>query len=173
MLLLRNHFCNFGTPEQCNEVRNTSFVSFHMPKVSEMLQNTPKHNFGFNGVEWMHLVRNHFHNFGTPKQCIQARTTVLHLFTCRMFPKCSKHSQTSFWVQWSRTDAFGAKPFSQLRYPEIVHLSPKLKFCIFLHAEGFQNAPIHSQTSFWVQWSRMNAFIVKPFSQLRYPGIVQ
>ena len=27
----------------------------------------PKHHFGSNAVEWMHLVRNHFRNFGTPK----------------------------------------------------------------------------------------------------------
>jgi hypothetical protein len=36
--------------------RNTSFVSFYVPKVSEMLRNTPKHHFWSNIVEWM--VRN-------------------------------------------------------------------------------------------------------------------
>jgi hypothetical protein len=34
---------------------------FYVPNVSEILQNTPKHHFGPNGVEWM------LHNFGTPK----------------------------------------------------------------------------------------------------------
>jgi hypothetical protein len=29
------------------------FSIFYMPKVSEMLRNTPKHHFGSNGVEWM------------------------------------------------------------------------------------------------------------------------
>jgi hypothetical protein len=73
-----------------------------------MLQNTSKHHFGSNGVEWM-----------------------LHL-----------------------------------RYPEIVHLSPKHKFCIFLRAECKRNALKDTQTSFWVQWSRMDV------SQLRYLEVV-
>jgi hypothetical protein len=47
---------NFGAPKKCIQARNTSFVSFYVPKVSEMLQNTPKHHFGSNVVEWM--VRN-------------------------------------------------------------------------------------------------------------------
>jgi hypothetical protein len=42
----------------------------------------------------------------------------------------------------------------------------KYKFCIFLRAEGQRNAPKHFQTSFWVQWSGMDA------SQLRYLEIV-
>jgi hypothetical protein len=56
-------------------------------------------------------------------------------------------------------DAFGVKPFLQLRYT-------KHKFCILLRAEGSLNAPKHNQTSFGVKWSRMDAFGVKPFSQL-------
>jgi hypothetical protein len=87
-------------------------------KVTEMLRNTPKHQFGSNGVEWMH------HNFGTPKQCIQSQTQVLHLFTCQRLVKCPE-TLPSLWVQWSRTDA------SQLRYLETVHSVPKHKFCIF------------------------------------------
>jgi hypothetical protein len=55
---------------------------------------------------------------------------------------------------------------SHLRYPEIVHSGTKHKFCIFLRAEGKRNALKHTQTSFRVQWSRMDA------SQLRYPEIV-
>jgi hypothetical protein len=49
-----------------------------------------------------------------------------------------------------------------------VHLGPKHKFCIFLHAEGFLNGPKHDQISFSVQWSRMEAFGAKLFPQLRY-----
>jgi hypothetical protein len=60
---------NFGTPKQCIQSRNTSFASFYLSKVSEMLRNTPKHHFGTNGVDWM------LHNFGTPKHRIQARNT--------------------------------------------------------------------------------------------------
>jgi hypothetical protein len=29
------------------------FSSFYVPKVSEVLRNTPKHHFGSDGVEWM------------------------------------------------------------------------------------------------------------------------
>jgi hypothetical protein len=55
---------------------------------------------------------------------------------------------------------------SILRYPETVYSGPKHKFCFFLPVEGLRNAPKHSQTSFWVKWSRMDA------SQLRYPETV-
>jgi hypothetical protein len=43
-----------------------NFSIFYVPKVSEMLCNTPKHHFGSDGVEWM------LRNFGPPKECIQA-----------------------------------------------------------------------------------------------------
>jgi hypothetical protein len=46
---------------------------------------------------------------------------------------------------------------SQLRYPETVYSGPNHKSCIFLPVEGLRNAPKHSQTSFWVKWSRMDA----------------
>jgi hypothetical protein len=42
------------------------FSSFYIPKVSEVLRDTPKHHFGSDGVEWM------LRNFGAPKECIQA-----------------------------------------------------------------------------------------------------
>jgi hypothetical protein len=66
------------------------------------------------------------------------------------FLNAQKDNQTSFVGKWSRMDAFGAKQFLQLRYTKIVHLGPKHEFCIFLHAEGFRNAPKHNQTSFGV-----------------------
>jgi hypothetical protein len=66
-------------------------------------------------------------------------------------------------------DAFVAKPFLQLRYTKIVHLGPKHNFCIFLHAEGFLNAQKQNQTSFGVQWSRMDAFSVNHFRNFGTP----
>jgi hypothetical protein len=130
------------------------FCFFYVSKVSKMLRNTRKHHFGSNGVEGM------LHNFGTPKYCFRAQKTSFSTFTCRGLRNALKHFQTSFWVQWTRMDA------SQLWYPEIVHLGPKHKFCIFLRVEGYWNYPKHSQTSFWVQWTIMDA------SQLWYPKIV-
>jgi hypothetical protein len=79
-------------------------------------------------------------------------------FHAKGFQNAHKDNQISFWVKWSRMDAFGAKPFLQLRYTKIVHLGLNHKFCMFLRAEGFLNAPKHNQTSFGVQWSRMDAF---------------
>jgi hypothetical protein len=111
---------NFGIPKHCIQSRNTSFASFNLSKICEMLCNTPKHHFGSNGVEWM------LHNFGIPKQFIQTRKTSFSFFLPFEGKRNAlKHSQTSFWVQWSRTDA------SQLRYPKRVHSVPKHKFCIF------------------------------------------
>jgi hypothetical protein len=61
---------NFGASKKCIQARNTSFASFYVPKVSEMLRNTTKHHFGSNVVEWM------LRNFATLKYCIQAQTPV-------------------------------------------------------------------------------------------------
>jgi hypothetical protein len=124
-------------PETVHKSPHLSFPSFYLSKVSEMLWNTPKNQFGSNGVEWM------LHNFGTPKQCIQARNTSFAFFLpVEGLRNAPKHSQTSFWVKWSRMDA------SQLWHPETVYSSPKHKFCIFVPVEGYRNAPKHSQTSF-------------------------
>jgi hypothetical protein len=60
-------------PKHCIQSRNTSFASFYLSKVSEMLWNIPKHYFGSNGVEWV------VHDLGTSKHCIKARTQVLHV----------------------------------------------------------------------------------------------
>jgi hypothetical protein len=59
------------------------FSSFYIPKVSEVLRNTPKHHFGSDGVEWM------LRNFGASKLCIQTCNTILASFTCRRLAKCS------------------------------------------------------------------------------------
>jgi hypothetical protein len=60
--------------EIVHSCRNTTIASFYVPKVSEMLRNTPKHQFGSNVVEWMLL------DFGAPKKCIQARNTIFASF---------------------------------------------------------------------------------------------
>jgi hypothetical protein len=117
-----------------------------------MLWNTPKHQFGSNGVEWI------LHNFGIPKQFIQTRNTSFAYFNLskvyEMLRNTPKHH-------------FGSKgDLSQLWYPEIVHLGSERKFCILLPGEGLRNALKHSQKWIWVQWSRMDA------SQLRYPETV-
>jgi Icc-related predicted phosphoesterase len=48
-------------PEIVHSGANTSFASFYMPKVNEMLRNTPNHHVGSNGVEWI------LRKFGTAK----------------------------------------------------------------------------------------------------------
>jgi hypothetical protein len=131
-------FHNFGTLKQCIPARNTSFASFYLLKVSEMLRNTPKHHFRSNGVEWI------LHNFGTPKQCIQSQNTSVASF----YP--SKVSE----IRWNTPKHhFGSNgDVSQLWYPETVYSDPKHKFCICIPVEGLRNAPKHSQTSFSIQW---------------------
>jgi hypothetical protein len=48
-------------PEVVHSGANTSFASFYMSKVREMIWNTLKRHFGSNGVEWF------LRKFGTPK----------------------------------------------------------------------------------------------------------
>jgi hypothetical protein len=119
-----------------------------------MLRNSSKHHFGYNGLEWM------LHNFGTPKYCFWARNTSFSSFTYRGFAKCSEtlpniilgpmDSNGCFITLVRRNIAFGPET-------RVFHLLP---------AEGLRNAPKHFLTSFWVQWTRMDA------SQLWYPEIV-
>jgi hypothetical protein len=98
---------NFGTPKRCIQARNTSFTSFFQSKVSEMLQNTPKHHFGSNGVEWM------LHNFGTPKQSIQSRNASFASFYL---------SKVSEILRNTTKHHFGSNgDVSRVSYPEIVH----------------------------------------------------
>jgi hypothetical protein len=100
---------NSGTPKWRIQDRNTSLASFYVPKVGEMLWNTPKHHFGSNGVECM------LYNLVPWSSVFRPETQVLHLLRAEGSRNALKHSQTSFWVQWSRMDAL------QLRYLEIVH----------------------------------------------------
>jgi hypothetical protein len=127
-------------------------------------------------VQWSRMValvtKPYLQLWYPPNSAFRAETQVLHLFTFQSIMKCSKHSQSLFSVQWSRMDASVTKPYSQLRYPNIVQSGPKHEFRIFVHSEGIRNAEKHSQSSFWVHWSRIDALVTKPYSQLRYPQIV-
>jgi CxxC motif-containing protein len=83
----------FRYPEKkCIQFPNTCFASFYLLKV-----NTPKHNFGSNGVEWM------VHNFGSPKQCIMAQTQVLQVLRAEdneILLNTLKHHFRSNGVEW-------------------------------------------------------------------------
>jgi hypothetical protein len=47
MLWLRNHICNFGTPNSAfRPETQVSIASFYFPKVYEMLQITPNNHLG-------------------------------------------------------------------------------------------------------------------------------
>jgi hypothetical protein len=74
------------------------FYIFYLLKVTEMLRNTPKHQFGSNGIEWM------LHYFGTPKQCIQSPNTSFASFylsnVSEMLRNTPKHHYGSNGVEW-------------------------------------------------------------------------
>jgi hypothetical protein len=130
------------------------FCIFYVPKVSEMLWNNPKNHFGSNGVECM------LYNFGTRNSAFRLETQILHLLRAEGYRNALKHSQTTFWVQWSRMDAL------QLRYPQNSAFRPETQVFHLLRTDVLRNVLKQSQTSFWVQWSWMDAL------QLRYPEIV-
>jgi hypothetical protein len=70
------------------------------------------------------------HNFGTPQQCIMARTQVLHVLRAEdneMLLNTLKHHFGSNGVEWMLL-IFGT--------PEIVYSGSKHKFCLFLPVEG-------------------------------------
>jgi phage pi2 protein 07 len=133
--------------------------------------NAPKHNQTSFWVQWSRMDRFGVKTFSQLRYSKLGHSCPRHKFCILLhaedFLNGPKDNQTSFWGQWSPMDAFSAKPFPQLRYSKIVHFGPKHKICIFLHAEGCLNAPKDNQTSFRVQWSRMNAFGAKPFPELR------
>ena len=111
-----------------------------------MLQDTPNIILGLmvsNGCIWCET------NFATsvPRNSRSGpKTQVLHLLNSEGFRIAPKHSQASFSVPWSRIDAFGAKPFSQLQYPEIVCSGRNTSIASFYipkHSEMLQNTPKH------------------------------
>jgi hypothetical protein len=81
---------------------------------------------------------------------------IVHLGPSFYVPKVSE-------IIWNtRKHHFGSNGLEWMLHnfgtPKIVHIGPKLKFCMFICAEGQRNHLKHSQTSFWVQWTRMNAY---------------
>jgi hypothetical protein len=89
-------FYNIGTPNTAFRLGRKIYI-FYLLKVREMLRNTPKHHFGSNGVEWM------LHNFGIPKQFIQAWNTSFASFylskVSEMLRNTSKHHYGSNGVE--------------------------------------------------------------------------
>jgi hypothetical protein len=63
---------------------------FTISKVSEILQNTHKHHYWYERLEWMHLVGNDFATSVPQNSAFLPETQVLLHFTFRRFPKCSK-----------------------------------------------------------------------------------
>jgi hypothetical protein len=122
------------------------FCIFYILKVSEMIRNTPKHNFGSNGVEWCFTTLVPRHSAFRPE-------TSFHLFTCKRLAKCSIILPNIICVQWSSMDA------SQLWYPEIVHSGPKHKFSSFymsMDSEVLRNTPKYYFGSDGVEWMLPN-----------------
>ena len=64
-------FRMFDTSKFYIQPQNTSFSWFVLPKVCEMIRNTPKHRFGSNRLDWMRLWQNFFRKFDTSKFYIQ------------------------------------------------------------------------------------------------------
>jgi hypothetical protein len=92
-------FSQLQYPKIVHSVLKHMFCIFSHVEGYEILQNTPKNHFGSNGVEWLHLVQDHFRNFSPPeivhsvlkhKFCIFAHVEGLR--------KAPKYSQTSFWI---------------------------------------------------------------------------
>jgi hypothetical protein len=85
-------------PEIVHSGPKYEFCTFYTSNVSEMLQNTRKHHFGSNGLEWK------LHNFGTPKYCLRARNTSFFIFylprVCEMLRNTSKHHFGSNGLEW-------------------------------------------------------------------------
>jgi hypothetical protein len=52
-------------PEIVHSGPKRKFSSYYMPKFSDVLRNTPKQNFGPDGVEWMRR------NFGAPNSAFR------------------------------------------------------------------------------------------------------
>jgi hypothetical protein len=79
-------------------------------------------------------LRNHIRNFGTPIVQSGRKHEFCIFLHSEGIRNAEKHYQSSFWVHLSRIDALVTKPYSKLRYPEIVHLGQKH---MFLHLFSF------------------------------------
>jgi hypothetical protein len=91
----------------------SSFTSRGFAKCSETLPNIILGRMYWNGCFTTLVLRNIA--FGPEKR-------VLHLLCVEGKRNAPKHSQTLFWVQWTRMDA------SQLWYPKIVHSGSNRSF---------------------------------------------
>jgi hypothetical protein len=99
LVLIEQNGC-FATlvPRNSAFRRETSFAYFYMPKVSEMLWNTPKHHFGSNGVEWM------LRNFGARIVHGGANTSFASFYmpnVSEMFWNTPKYHFGSNGVEWT------------------------------------------------------------------------
>jgi hypothetical protein len=128
------------------------FLQLWHPKI---VHSGPKHKFciilhseGFRNVakqsQWIwdnwsrvyaFVTKHFFATFVWRNSAFTPRTQVLHRFTFLRFPKCWKTLPIINLFQWSRMDALVMKPYSQLRYPQIVHLGLKH---MFLHLFTFR-----------------------------------
>jgi hypothetical protein len=120
-----------------------------------MLENASKHHLGSNGVEWCIWCEIIFATSAPRNSAFTLETQVLHLLHSERFWNTPKHSQTSFWVQWSKMNAVGMKPFLQLEYSKIVHSVLKHMFASF-HMwkvyEMLQSTPENHFGSNEVEW---------------------
>jgi hypothetical protein len=142
---------NFGTPKQCIQSRNTSFESFYLSKVSEILRNTTKHHFGSNGdvsqLWYPEIV--HWGSDASFASCYLSKVS-------EMLWNTPKHQLESNGVEWMLHN-FGTPKQCQARNTSFA------SFYLSTVSEMLRNTPKHH---FWVQRSRMDA------SQLRYPKTV-
>ena len=124
-------------------------------------------------VEWLISLRNYFGNFGTRILCIQARNSSSTSFdvpkVCEMLLKTLKHNLRS---NGARMVDFVVKLFLQLRYPDMciqARNTSSTSFDVLKVCEMLLNTlKLHLRP----KGGRMVDFVVKLFSQLRYPDIV-
>jgi hypothetical protein len=112
----------------------------------------------YNGCIWCEII------FATSAH----RTQVLHLFTCPRIPKCSKTQPNIILGQMELNQCIWRETIFATSVLQSSGFRLEIQALHLLHAEGFLYAPKHNQTSFCVEWSRMDAFSAKPFPQLRY-----
>jgi hypothetical protein len=134
-------------PEIVHSGPKYEFCTFCVSKVSEMLRNTPKHHFGSNGLNGCFKTL-------VPRNCaVRSKHKFCIFLRAQGHWNHLKHSQTSFWVQWTIMDA------SQLWYPEIVHSGPKYEFCTFYVSkvsEMLRNTRKHHFGSNELEWMLHN-----------------
>jgi hypothetical protein len=109
------------------------FFIFYLPRVCEMLWNTPKHHFW---VRWTRMDASQILVPGNSAFRLEIR--VLHFLHAEGLSNAPKHSRISFWVQWTRMDAL------QLWYPKIVHLGSNTSFASFTCRRLVKSSETHT-----------------------------